>query len=105
MTQKEAIETVTVGILGKDYQVNCPPDEKQALLQSAAYLDKKMREIRDSGRVIGLERIAVMTALNLSYELMQAMEGHSLAEGANEKLSMMTGKIDDALNACRQLEI
>lgn len=104
MSQTE-IETVSVGILGKDYQVSCPPDEKQALLQSAAHLDKKMREIRDSGKVNGLERIAVMTALNMSYELMQATENSASSAGADEKLSILTSRIDDALNACRQLEI
>ena len=99
------METVSVSILSKDYQVSCPPEEKQALLQSAAYLDKKMREIRDGGKVIGLERIAVMTALNMSYELMQATQNSASSEGANEKLSVLTNKIDDALNTVRQLEI
>lgn len=99
------METVSVSILSKDYQVSCPPEEKQALLQSAAYLDQKMREIRDGGKVIGLERIAVMTALNMSYELMQATQNSTSSEGANEKLSLLTNKIDDALNTVRQLEI
>ncbi len=99
------IETVTVGILGKDYQIRCPPDEKQALLQSATYLNKKMCEIRDGGKVIGLERIAVMAALNMSYELMEAVQTSASSAGANDKLSSLTAKIDDALNACRQLEI
>ena len=99
------METVSVNILSKDYQVSCPPDEKQALLQSAAYLDKKMREIRDGGKVIGLERIAVMTALNMSYELMQATQNRSSSAGANEKLSVLTDKIDDALSTCREAKI
>ncbi len=99
------METVSVNILSKDYQVSCPPDEKQALLQSAAYLDKKMREIRDGGKVIGLERIAVMTALNMSYELMQATQNSGSSAGANEKLSVLTDKIDDALSTCREAKI
>ncbi len=97
-----AMETVSVNILSKDYQVSCPPEEKQALLQSAAYLDKKMREIRDGGKVIGLERIAVMTALNMSYELMQATQNGAQSAGTDDKLSVLTDKIDDALNTCRQ---
>lgn len=62
--------TVIIRILDKEYQVNCPPEEHAALLRSAQMLDARMREIRKSGHVIGLERIAVMAALNLTYDLM-----------------------------------
>jgi cell division protein ZapA len=62
---------VSVKILEKEYQVSCPLEERPALLDSAAYLNRKMREIRDSGKVIGLDRIAVMAALNLTNELLQ----------------------------------
>ena len=65
-------ETVFVKILDKEYQVACPRDERQALQQSAQLLDERMKAIKNSGAVIGLERIAVMAALNLSHELLQA---------------------------------
>ena len=55
--------TVTVKILEKDYQVACPEEQEAQLIMSAKYLDKQMRGIRDSGKVIGLERIAVMLSL------------------------------------------
>ena len=54
---------VTVKILEKEYHVTCPAEERAALVDSAEYLNRKMREIRDSGKVIGLDRIAVMAAL------------------------------------------
>jgi cell division protein ZapA len=63
---------VSVKILEKEYHVTCPVDERPALLDSAEYLNRKMREIRDSGKVIGLDRIAVMAALNIVNELLQA---------------------------------
>jgi len=66
--------TVTVKILDKDYQVACPEEQESELVVSAKYLDKQMRSIRETGKVIGLERIAVMAALNISYELLQASE-------------------------------
>lgn len=62
--------SVTVRILDKDYQVACPPEEKTALLESAEYLNQRMKEIRDSGKVVGLDRMAVMVALNMAAELM-----------------------------------
>ena len=64
-------ETVVVHILGKDYQVACPPEERDSLMRAASELDRRMRDIRQSGNVIGVERIAIMAALNLSNEVLQ----------------------------------
>ena len=67
----EEANRVTVRLLDKEYQVACPEDEKAALLESADFLNRKMREIRDSGKQVGMDRIAVMAALNLSHEMLQ----------------------------------
>ena len=67
----EELARVTVRILDKEYQVACPDDEREALLESAELLNRKMREIREAGKVVGLDRIAVMAALNLSHEILQ----------------------------------
>jgi cell division protein ZapA len=66
------ISRVSVRILEKEYHVSCPLEERAALLDSAEYLNRRMREIRDSGKVVGLDRIAVMAALNIVNELLQA---------------------------------
>ena len=99
--------TVTVKILDKDYQVACPPEQEAELVTSAKYLDKQMRGIRDSGRVIGLERIAVMAALNTSYELLQASSNSSsdAAAPSGDSVKRLNTKLDDALYDLRQLEI
>jgi len=99
--------TVTVKILDKEYQVACPAEQEAELVVSARYLDKQMRGIRDTGKVIGLERIAVMAALNISHELLKASEQHEAAT-ANpppDSLSHLNRKLDDALYQLRQLEI
>lgn len=62
--------TLDVFILDKAYKIACPPGEQDNLRRSAQYLDRKMREIRGNGRVLGLERIAVIAALNISHELL-----------------------------------
>jgi cell division protein ZapA len=62
---------VSVRILEKEYFIACPYDERSALLDSAEYLNNRMREVRESGKVVGLDRIAVMVALNLTNELLQ----------------------------------
>lgn len=101
--------TVTVQILDKDYQVACPEDQQAQLVVSAKYLDTQMRSIRDTGKVIGLERIAVMAALNISYELLQATEQGAIpqagTDGNDSSFRALNHKIDDALYQLRQLQI
>lgn len=92
-------QTEFVKILDKEYQVACSPEERDALNQAARDLDARMRDVRGSGTVIGLERIAVMVALNLSHELISLQKQLSLAEaGVDEDLlSRLADKIDQAL--------
>jgi cell division protein ZapA len=79
---------IKVHLLGKEYPIVCPPNEEHDLLLAARYLDNKMRQIRDSGRVFGAERIAVMAALNIAHELIQAQQ-------QNRTLSAMSGQVND----------
>ena len=65
-----ASKTMNVSIMGREFRVACPDDEREELLQSVSYLDKRMREIRDGGKVVGSERIAIMAALNITHELL-----------------------------------
>lgn len=97
--------TVTVKILDKEYQVACPEEQEAELVVSAKYLDKQMRGIRDSGKVIGLERIAVMAALNISYELLQASDHADPNPADGDSVKRINRKLDDALHDLRQLEI
>ena len=102
------VNTVSVHILDKEYQVACPEEQQAELIISARYLDKQMRAIRDSGKVIGLERIAVMAALNISHELLQASDHGSSGAGVspdNQSVHNLQRKIDQAMYQLRQLEI
>jgi cell division protein ZapA len=63
-------KAMDVSIMGRDFRINCPDNEREELLKAVTYLDKKMREIRDSGKVIGSERVAIMAALNITHELL-----------------------------------
>lgn len=99
--------TVAIQILGNDYQVACPPEEEKALRASAEYLDKQMRQIREKGKIIGTERIAVMAALNLAHELMQskAQADDHIGASSAEAVQRMNNKLDGALNRLKQLKI
>lgn len=92
-------ETVFVKILDKEYQVACPREERAALQESAELLDERMRSIKRSGSVIGLERIAVMAALNLSHELLQSRREPQQAplDLDVEELQRLHDKIDRSL--------
>ncbi len=89
--------TVMVHILGKEYQVACRAEEREQLLQASQLLDSRMRAIKQNSNVIGLERIAVMAALNLAHELLQASTQPSNAAD-NEQLSRLADKIESAVN-------
>jgi cell division protein ZapA len=97
---------VTVRILEKEYQVACPPGERNALLDSAELLNARMREIRDTGKVVGLDRIAVMAALNMANELLRARtKGDALENEGRQRLRGMRERVEGALQNGRQLEL
>ena len=94
---------IDVTILGRQFRVACTDDEKQALLKAVGYLDGKMREIRDSGKVIGVERVAIMAALNMAHELLSVrVDGVDLGE-VRRRMSNMRIMIDDVLSAQDEL--
>jgi len=92
-------DNVTILVLDKEYQVHCPPDQRDALLRAALELDQRMRTIRQSGNVIGLERIAIMAALNLSYDLLDSQHRATESEANNEDLERLDNKVFQALQA------
>ncbi len=88
-----------VTILGRQFRVTCTEGEKQGLLKAVDYLDRNMREIRDSGKVIGVERIAIMAALNLAHELLSMdVDGVDLGE-VRRRMAEMRTMIDEVLSA------
>ncbi|MGR8932807.1 MAG: cell division protein ZapA [Gammaproteobacteria bacterium] len=90
---------VTLMIMGKEYKIACSADERDDLLKAALQLDLQMRQIRDSGKVIGPERIAVMAALNLTHDLNQLQhQNMALSNGINERLTVLRHKVENALN-------
>ena len=94
----EASSTISVTILEKEYRVSCPRNEQEALQRAARYLNDKMRDIRATGKVVGVERIAVMAALNISYELMQGRNRAEVEQSDTQThIEQLLGKLDQAL--------
>jgi cell division protein ZapA len=94
---KDASDAATVTILGKEFMVACPEDQRNELYAAARLLDGKMREIQSSGKVIGSERCAIMAALNIAAELLTLKSGGTVPGEFNERLRLLQSKIDSAL--------
>lgn len=97
---------VTVRILEKEYHVACPAEEKADLLAAADMLNSKMREIRDSGKVVGLDRVAVMAALNIANDLLKAQgRDQELKDIVGLRIKAMRERLDSALGPAKQLSL
>ncbi len=97
---------VSVRILDKEYLVACPPEERTDLLDSAEALNAKVREIRDTGSIVGLDRIAVMAALNMANDLLHAKARDNEIEGTfSNRLKLISDRVDNALSDTQQLDL
>ncbi len=96
---------VTIQILDKEYRVSCSDDEREALLESARYLNHKMKEVRDTGKVIGMDRIAIMAALNIAHELLHCQGRLAEQEQAAPQLLAVQERVREILDKSRQLEL
>jgi len=93
-------------ILGKNYPIRCLESEISALQKAADYLNSKMTEIQDSGKVINLERIAIISALNIANQLLQQeQQKSSLIARINQQIAKLQEKLDHAVNKTRQTEL
>jgi cell division protein ZapA len=88
---------VTLTLLEKDYQVACPPQEQPALINAAKELEQRMRTTRVQQGVVGAERIAVLVALNLCYELQQLQNNQS-GSPDSEVLQQVLERVEAALH-------
>ena len=97
--EKAAAEPISVAILEHEYQFTCLPEERTALKEAAAFLDERMREVKGAGRLMALERIAVMTALNLSDELLKLQKHEQLRQdNVDSRIRMLANELEDALD-------
>lgn len=94
----DATQTLEIKLLDRELRVACPEEERDELLDAVAYLDKKMRGIRDAGKIVSVERIALMAALNITHELLSVKigRGFDLAD-FKRRMNAMETAIDEAL--------
>ena len=98
---KQSSDGLKVSILGREYFIACSNNEQEAVSKAATYLDRKMREIQSSGRVVGVERCAIMAALNVTHQLLKLekeIDDHDSVSGDIERrLESITRKIETAV--------
>ncbi len=103
---REEQARVSVRIMEREYVVACPYEERSALLDAAEFLNTRMREIRDGGKVVGLDRIAVITALNLAHEFLRLRDRESRTDsGAGARVRALRERVENVLGKGQQLEL
>lgn len=87
-----------INVMGREFRVACPEEEQKGLLEAVDYLNKKMSEIRDNGKIIGLERIAIMAALNIAHELLSTKVGGFDIAALKRRMESMETMLDQAMH-------
>jgi len=102
----DSLSTVSVTILGKEYQVSCPADEVDALTKAARFLNDQMEQIRSSGKVVGLDRVAVMAALNITNDFLSGQSVLSETKDVvGQRIANLSNKVANALAQHKQLDL
>ena len=99
-------KTLTISIMNKEFQVACPEGEEEALQRAARYLSEQMQEIRQSGKVVGMDRIAIMTALNMSHDLLSGQSKVQTSQDyAKLRIRALNDRLENAIADGKQLKI
>ncbi len=102
----ESAKPINIKIMDKEYLISCPEQERDQLYNAAEMVNAKMDQIKQSGSVIGSERIAVMTALNIAHELLDYLDKNAVyTSRLDDTIRRLQGKIHSALGKGEQLEI
>ena len=92
-------------ILGRELTIACAPDEQDALINAAAFLDGRMREVQKTGKVIGAERCAIMAALNIAHEYLTLQNDTGQAVADDSRVRSLERKIDLAMQEQQQISL
>lgn len=94
---------IDIEILGREFTVSCTDEERQGLLDAVGYLDSKMRDIRDAGKIVGVERIAMMAALNITHELLNTKSGDVDVGDIKRRMYNMQNQIEEVISLQNKL--
>ena len=86
-----------ISIMGREFRVACAPDEQKSLQEAVDFLNRKMQEIKDQGKINGLDRIAIMAALNISHEFLTARVGSFDVSEFKRRMNSIENTLDQAM--------
>ena len=98
-------KSVKVNIMQREFTIACTDEEEQGVIKAAEYLNTQMRQIAENNQALGADRCAIMAALNISHELLEARENIGDDGDVSERLDKLHEQIDDAMGAIRQVAI
>ncbi len=96
---------VKVSIMQREFTIACSEEETEGVIEAASYLDKQMKTIATNNQALGADRCAIMAALNISHELLDARKNMGDDDQVNERLEKLGDQIDGAMDQIRQVEI
>lgn len=94
---------INISIMGREFSVACPPQEQDDLMEASRYLDKNMKEIQKTGKIIGAERCAIMAALNITNDLLKLQRATAGQEQVADKLASLQQRIDSVLEDVKKI--
>ena len=94
---------INISIMGREFSVACPPQEQDDLMEASRYLDKNMKEIQKTGKIIGAERCAIMAALNITNDLLKLQRATAGQEQVADKLASLQQRIDCVLEDVKKI--
>ena len=93
-------EPVALRLIDREFLIACAPEEREGLLESAAYLDRKMRELRANAKTPGFDRLAVVAAISVTHEFLALRKQHSgQDQSVGDGLAAIRRKLEAALDA------
>ncbi|KQT36775.1 MULTISPECIES: cell division protein ZapA [unclassified Methylophilus] len=98
-----AKQPIDIEIMGRAFSVTCTDEERDVIVQAVGYLDGKMREIRDAGKMVSVERIAIMAALNITHELLNTRSAGVDVGDVKKRISTMQQQMDEVLSSQNKL--
>lgn len=91
--------TMNISIMEREFCISCPDEEREEIQLAVAYLDKKIQEVKEEGKVVGSERIAIIAALSITHELLLQRTGSNGfdVDQFRRRIGFIQKKLDDVL--------
>lgn len=103
---KDEGHVISVKILDRNYQIKCPPDQTHELQESASYVNEQMKKIQRTTNINSTDRVAIVTALNISHELLQLKkQKNNYIDIMNQRIQELQRRIENFLASTEEVTV